>query len=326
MRNGTTLSLTMAVAALTAISGPGEAQDHRAHAGHDPAPHHEAGEAEALARQIAAVRKATAKYQEIREAQRDGFRRFAGGEAPLVGEHWYRRDLVDAPLDLSRPSTLMYATLAGERRLIGVAYTVYQRPGDEVPEGFAGADDVWHVHDIPELARVLTEDRPVLRWLVGRRIDRGRVGPGDGRTQLVMVHAWLWLDNPDGMFGLHHRALPYLQAGLPAEWAAAPGGDEAAARGVALLDGGACTREVRVMDRIARLSFRQEDALRDACSSASERVRNARAAVAIASSAAATGFNTETGKAWRSFIAARDSVLTAEQRRRLESVVATHDH
>ena len=326
MRHGRPKALLLALAALASVAAPGQAQEHRGHAGHDTASHSGGAEVEALARQIAAVRKATVKYQEIREAQRDGFRRFAGGEAPLVGEHWYRRDLVDAPLDLARPSTLMYATIGGERRLIGVAYTVYQRPGEALPEGFAGADDAWHVHDIPELARVLTEDRPVLGWLVGRRIDRGRVGPGDGRTQLVMVHAWLWLDNPDGMFGMHHRALPYLQAGLPAEWADARGGNEAAARGLALLDSRACTREVKGTDRIARLSLRQQAALRDACASAAGRVRDARADVAIASAPAAARLNAETAEAWRSFVAARDAELTAEQRRRLESVMATHDH
>ena len=324
MRHEAPSSFAIALALLTSASLEVRSQDHRGHAGHHPPP--ASSDTEALAHQIAAVRRATAKYQEVREAQREGFKRFAGGEAALVGEHWFRPDLVDAPLDLARPSTLMYATIGGERRLIGVAYTVHQGPGEELPDGFAGTDDAWHVHDIPELARVLTEDRPVLRWLVDRRIERGRIGPGDGRTQLVMVHAWLWLDNPDGMFALHHRAVPYLQAGLPAEWAALPGAGEDAARGLALLGEGECAREVTVTDRVARLSLRQEAALRDACSAAAEEVREARIAVAISSSTAASELNAKTGAAWRAYGAARDSTLTAEQRERLRSIVATHEH
>lgn len=326
MGHGVLSSVAIVLALIGSTTGEARSQDHRGHAGHLPASSDSASSTEARAHQIAAVRRATAKYQAVREAQRDGFKRFAGGEAALVGEHWFRPDLVDAPLDLSRPSTLMYATLGGERRLIGVAYTAYQRPGTPMPEGFAGTDDHWHVHDIPELARALTEDRPLLRWLVNRRIERGRIGPGEGRTQLVMVHAWLWLDNPDGMFALHHRAVPYLQAGLPAEWAALPGADEDAARGLALLGEGECAREVRVIDRVARLSPTQAASLRQSCTAAAAQVREARMSVAISSSDAAAELNTRTGAAWRSYIAARDSTLTTEQRERLARVVATHEH
>lgn len=183
-----------------------------------------------LAQQIARVREATARYQDVGEARRDGFVLFAGGEAPLMGEHWYRKDRVKDSLDLTRPSTLQYAMIGGERRLVGVAYTVYQRPGDPLPEGFAGDADHWHVHDIPTLARAMSARSPVLRWLVDRRIENDRIGAGDGRTQLVMVHAWIWLDNPDGLFALRHRALPYLETALPAEWAALPDATEDAAR------------------------------------------------------------------------------------------------
>ncbi|MFN2433703.1 MAG: hypothetical protein ABR599_12990 [Gemmatimonadota bacterium] len=104
-----------------------------------------------LALQVEALRRATERYHDIEAARADGFRRFGKTEQPLMGEHWYRQDLVHEPLDLERPSTLIYANVGGERELMGVAYTVYHRPAEPVPQGFAGDDDVWHVHDIPAL-------------------------------------------------------------------------------------------------------------------------------------------------------------------------------
>lgn len=109
-----------------------------------------------LAAQLAQVRAATARYRAHANAVRDGYRRF-GREGPLMGEHWYRLDLTHGAFDVARPSILQYAVLGGERGLVGVAYTVYRRPGEPLPEGFAGEG-----------------------------------GAGDGRTRLTMVHAWIW--------------------------------------------------------------------------------------------------------------------------------------
>lgn len=280
---------------------------------------------EALAREIAAVRELTAAYQDVEEARRDGFVLFAGGEAPLMGEHWYRKDRVKDSLDLTRPSTLQYATIGGERRLVGVAYTVYQRPGEPLPEGFAGSDDHWHVHDIPMLARAVARGRPLLNWLVNRRIDNGGIGAGDGRTQLVMVHAWIWLDNPDGMFALRHRALPYLQSGLPAEWAALPDATEDAARGLRLLDARACPREIRLTDRLADISRAQTRALRAGCGAAAEQMRAARDAVPASlpepgDAETPRTLNAAAAAAWRAWLTVRDETLSAEQLARLKAI------
>lgn len=102
--------------------------------------HHHAGAASgaddaALQAQLEAVRAATARYQDHANAVKDGFRLF-GQESPLMGEHWYRRDLAGAPLDLRRPATLQYANVGGRKVLVGVAYSVYRRPGEPLPEDF----------------------------------------------------------------------------------------------------------------------------------------------------------------------------------------------
>lgn len=282
---------------------------HDAHATHAAAPL-SARDSAALARQVAAVRAATARYRDHANAVRDGYRRF-GQDGPLMGEHWYRRE-VGRPLDLAHPSTLQYANIGGKKVLVGVAFSVYRRPGDPLPAGFAGDADAWHTHDVAHLADVATEDRPLLHGIVERRIRRGKVGP-DGRTLLTMVHAWVWLDNPDGMFAQEHRALPYLRAGLPAAWAAGAGVD--AAQGVALLAPGACAAEVKRTAKLARADGRQERLLTAACDQQAAQVR---AALARRDAAAVNG---AASRAWTAYETSRDRILTRDQLARMERIL-----
>jgi hypothetical protein len=310
--------LLLATALLPARSLAQEHADMHMGDMHAPPPMHasapmSARDAAELARQIDAVRRATARYRDHAAAVRDGYRLF-GGESPLMGEHWYRKDLVGRPLDLEHPSTLQYATIGGQKVLVGVAYTVYRRPGDPVPEGFAGSSDHWHTHDIVHLAETATEDRPFVHWLVERRIRQGKLGP-DGRTLLTMVHAWIWQPNPDGMFAMQHRGLPYLRAGLPAAWAAS--GDTASAQGVELLVPTACRDEVARTAKLARTDAAQDRALTSACEQQAAQVR---AAVARHDGAAETN---AAARAWSGYLVARDRILRPDQLARLRRILGS---
>lgn len=306
------IPLSLALAAVAA-SAPLAAQGH----GHHPTTTTGGSSADAhspaLHAQIEAVRRGTERYRDHTNAVRDGYRRFGSGEGALMGEHWYHPNLVRRPLDLARPSTLQYATIGGERVLVGVAYTHYRRPGEPLPEGFAGADDHWHTHDVARLARSLVADRPLLRGIVDRRIQRGKAGGGEGRTLLTMVHAWVWSDNPDGVFAEEHRGLPYLRAGLPAEWAR--GAAEASARGVALLAEEGCAREVRRTDAIARLERGQERSLTQACEREAASLR-----AAVAGSRDARAVNAAAASAWERYETAARRALTPAQHARLRDV------
>lgn len=264
-----------------------------------------------LQAQIGAVRAATERYRDHSVAVADGYELF-GQDGPLMGEHWYRKDLVGEPLDLERPSTLQYLPLGDERVLTGVAYTLYRAPDDPLPEGFAGDTDMWHVHDLAKIARASTADRPLLRLLAERRIRAGKVGAGDGRIELTMVHAWIWLDNPDGMFAEEHRSLPYLRAGLPAEWA--EGASSEAALGVALLADGTCARETRYTSFLSGADWRQRRDLGSACGESAAEARRGFASRDLD----ADGLNRLAERAWRDYLSARATILTPEQLARLE--------
>lgn len=263
-----------------------------------------------LRTEIDAVRNATERYLDHANAVADGYRRF-GAEGALMGEHWYRPDLVRRPLDLAHPSTLQYARIDGTMTLIGVAYTVYRAPGDPMPAGFSGTDDVWHVHDVERMRSTLTQDRPLLRAIASRRARRQNGQSDPGNTQLTMLHAWIWLDNPGGLFAQHHLALPYLRAGLPVPDRPA----FEAASGIGLLADNACGQELRRLDFIARLSDEQSETLRTACEEAAEDVRRARTIGEVAT------LDALAAAAWRRFAISQDRVLSAAQKERIRSMV-----
>ena len=303
-------TLPLLLAAALGLAAPLAAQGHEHHAPPASGTTTDAALSPELHAQLEAVRRATERYRDHAAAVRDGYRLF-GEEGALMGEHWYHPDLTKRPLDLERPSTLQYATIGGRKVLVGVAYTLYRRPGEPLPEGFAGGGDHWHTHDVAKLAGALLAERPLLRGIVNRRLERG-----DGRTLLTMVHAWIWLENPDGTFAQSHRALPYLRAGLPAEWAA--GADEAAAQGVALLSGGGCAREVKRTDKLARLDGGQERDLADACRRSAAAVR-----AALERTRDPRTVNGTAAAAWESFEDARARILRPAQAARMEHVMAS---
>ena len=60
-----------------------------------------------------------------------------------VGVHWVNWILIDQPFDLARPSMLLFDERNGREDLVGYSYWLRTDPA---PDGFAGANDVWHQH------------------------------------------------------------------------------------------------------------------------------------------------------------------------------------
>lgn len=229
-----------------------------------------------LARQLAEVERATAAYRDVEAAKRAGYvRPRFGMDAPLMGEHWVNRDLLTGAVDLSHPSVLQYITVGPRRVLVGVTYGHWQRPGAPMPEGFAGSEDRWHTHDMESLVRRFTErESGLIRWVVDRSLDTGKWRGPDGRTELAMVHVWLWSENPEGIFANYNPSLPYLRAGLPSAWARA--GDHAAARGIELLRPESCNGAIRRFSWAMKAGSEQRRALRETCGRAADEVASAR--------------------------------------------------
>lgn len=226
---------------------------------------------QSLESQVATARAAAAEFADWRVAKREGWRSF-GGDEPLMGQHWYHPEGPDYVtgdrIDPARPSNLMYSDIAGERRLVALSYNVRIAPGEPMPEGFAGSQDRWHVHDMTAALHAATETRPVLGWLERGWLERD--GASDGRTRLAMVHLWL-IPNPMGRFAAHNPALAYLDLGLPADWAR--GVDLDTARGVALATPEGCEEALGGKLWVAAVPGETRRALDNACAQLADYVR-----------------------------------------------------
>lgn len=147
---------------------------------------------------IREIRSATAMFKDQKMAELYGYRKF-GPDMPNMGTHWlYLTSAVDRNFDLSRPSTLTYLTINGEPVLTGVAYTYPVQPGETPPE-LPLKEMKWHYH-----SGNLEEEAFGLH---PKSIDSKK----ENIPNLAMLHAWVWTDNPDGMFSADNWALSFVR-------------------------------------------------------------------------------------------------------------------
>ena len=184
--------------------------------------HHPAADAIAEAAFLAAARVGTRRYQDLAVARADGYRR-VGGELPSLGEHWLHngRALADT-LDPAAPPILVYARVEGRPTLAGVAYTRLLGPAATYPAFPRSNATAWHEHNGGVGEEVLPP------------AHHAHVGDGSGaRLRIVVMHAWIWIANPAGVWASDNWGLPYARLGLAPD--AGPGGLHA--RGVSLATG-----------------------------------------------------------------------------------------
>ena len=154
----------------------------------------------AVERFVADARKATERFKDITVAVSESYLK-VGPDFPAMGEHWVNSEyIMRAEFNPARPAILTYATIGGKHTLTGAVYALALRPGEEPPPL---PDNVqWHAHvgTIDEESLLFGHDR----------------GSGGDELRLVVMHAWIWLDNPDGMFTTDNWTLPLARLGLTA--------------------------------------------------------------------------------------------------------------
>ena len=179
----------------------------------------------------ARARASTERYRDPEAARAAGYRP-VGPDFPGMGRHWIHPSLIlRDSLDASQPPVLEYADIGGRPTLVGVAYAVLVKDGTP-PASLPVPVDAWHFH------QGTVEEESFLRShaAVGHEMPGGGPG-GPGGPRIAVLHAWVWLDNPDGLLATDNWALPYARLGYSAPPA---GASRAAARALALAadDGG----------------------------------------------------------------------------------------
>jgi hypothetical protein len=166
------------------------------------------------------ARAATERYHDQANAILDGYR-VIGRDFPAMGEHWINVSLLfDGRFEAAHPEVLTYTAVAGAPRLLGVAYALPLLAGEAPPDWPPGAN-AWHDH-----ARTI-EQETVLSQHDGHA-HRAQT------ARLAMMHAWIWTDNPDGMFAADNWTVPFLRLGLAMPVDTPP----AAAKAMSIVNGG----------------------------------------------------------------------------------------
>ena len=169
---------------------------------------------------VECARAGTEKYRDRAAAIADGYRRI-GRDFPAMGEHWIRASLLfDARFEASRPEVLNYIIVLGRAELAGVGYALPLVAGEMVPDGPAGPH-AWHDH-----FRTIDEETLSPHHHTPGHENRG--------ARLAMLHAWIWLANPEGTFAADNWAIPFRRLGYghPSKT------PSAAAKALSLVSGG----------------------------------------------------------------------------------------
>ena len=176
-------ALRSAVVAATAIAASGAAavaQDH-AHGAPSPAQPLSSDQQQATSQLVADVRQATARYQDVLLAQRDGYAlgfgcvSGSGGEGAM-GMHFINSTLVgDAEVRVDRPEIILYEPSAdGSLRITGADYLVDAATWDAAHAGPPQLEgQLFHYFESPN------------RF---------------GLKPFYTLHVWAWKDNPNGAF------------------------------------------------------------------------------------------------------------------------------
>ena len=127
-------------------------------------------------RELAEVRRATAKYHDLSKAVADGYVDI-NVFIPKMGFHYLRPAILDADFQRNKPELLVYAADPYKNRLqlVAVEYAVPLDLSPTAPEGFTGSDDEWCVNE---------------------------------EFGLWTLHVWLGVENPDGVFAMFNPRVP----------------------------------------------------------------------------------------------------------------------
>ena len=156
-----------------------------------------------FAGQVAQSNAAVAKYATVADAEAGGWRRITP-YVPCIAAHYLKSGALTNPFDPTEPEILLYDGTKPDSKIVGLSYLQFAGE-DKAPEGFAGANDPWHVHEYLCVGRggVLGDAN------VSEADCKARGGERQRLNNLWMTHMWNvagW-DSRWGLFSSEHPDL-----------------------------------------------------------------------------------------------------------------------
>ena len=160
-----------------------------------------------LVDQLDSIREATTKYTDIRVALEEGYIQTTE-DVPNMGAHFIHPvRALDGLFNPAEPEILMYAVDDENGwRLVGTSFVLpREQVGDDHPQAFVGPLDNWHVH-----YSLCTGPNNISRSSTPEQCaeEDGVWLPSYG----WMIHAWVWDENPMGVFSMWNPAVPPLSS------------------------------------------------------------------------------------------------------------------
>jgi hypothetical protein len=100
---------------------------------------------DALAGQVAASNAFVAAHPTVKEAEADGYHRITP-YVPCIAAHYIKSSALTNPFDPAQPEIALYDGTEPDSKIVGLSYLQFASK-EAPPEGFAGANDPWHVHE-----------------------------------------------------------------------------------------------------------------------------------------------------------------------------------
>ena len=143
---------------------------------------------ETLKGQLKKARSAAMRFHSFKQAEQQGYADpYPFNPSPYVphmGYHYINVGLMDGSFELEKPEILLYVpNKQGKLKLVGIEYAVPVALSPNPPEGFVGEEDHWEYN--PNVA-------------------------GGAWT----LHAWVVMDNPDGIFAPMNPDVPATDPSL----------------------------------------------------------------------------------------------------------------
>ncbi len=161
-----------------------------------------------LVGELDTLRQATEKYLDVEVALEDGYE-VSPEEFPNMGAHFVNRArTMDGVFNPAEPEFLLYIQDEVENwKLVGTGFILpTSLVGEEHQDGFVGPLDNWHVH---------------YSLCLGGSTNSGTATQAECRERGGnflpslgwMIHAYVWVDNPLGVFGMWNPNIPPLMTG-----------------------------------------------------------------------------------------------------------------